>query len=252
MDSSTYLRTSAANSWYSLRMMNVIGLDAPPPGPCVKTVMAFEAGTARLLPVTVTFKWLLSTNTVGRLRPFSCPTEPWIKFCPVMVICKSLLAAPWLNTHTGLMLVSDGTALLPGCATVNDTAFDVPPPGPPVNTVTLETPGWLTSDCAMATCRCPLLTKVVARLAPFQRTVEPLIKPAPYTSSVSPLPPDSWPCGVILVMDGTGLCGEAVGSTTKFFGKENWSPPAGSTVSIWITGLPALAIIALVIVASSS
>src|SRR5579859_4392463 len=208
MDSSTYLRTSAANSWYSLRMVNEIRLDVPPPGPGVKAVIESMAGTDRSLPKIVTFKWLLSTNTVGRLEPLICTVVPWMKLVPVTVTWICLLAAPWLNTHTGLMLVSDGTAWLPGCATVNDTAFDRPPPGPPVNTLTEEAPGWLTSDCGMVACRCPLLTKVVARLAPFQRTTEtlPPIKPAPYTSTVSPLPPASWPCGVMWSIDGTGFC----------------------------------------------
>src|SRR5258706_3703432 len=167
------------NLWKSCRTMKVSGFETPPPGAGVKTVRAVEVGTARSLPKSVTFRWVLSTYTVGRLEPLNCPTEPRIKCWPVRVTCRSLLAAPWLNTLARLKLLRVATAFWPGGATVNEAAFDVPPPGAPVATVTLETPGWLTNDCGSVVCRWPLLTKVVGRAAPFHLMVEPLMKLVP-------------------------------------------------------------------------
>ena len=54
----------------------------------------------------------------------------------------------------------------------NGTAFDVPPPGVGLWTVTIATPGTLTSLAEMAAMMCRLSTQVVGRSDPFHLTTE--------------------------------------------------------------------------------
>ena len=66
----------------------------------------------------------------------------------------------------------------------NDTTFDSPPPGAGLNTVTLAEPVAVTSDDGTRIVKRVALTNVVARPAPFQRTIELLMKLAPFTVRV--------------------------------------------------------------------
>jgi hypothetical protein len=49
---------------------------------------------------------------------------------------------------------------------------------------------------------CVELMRVVERLVPLKRTLEPLLKPAPLTVSENPSPPALTVAGEILVIDG--------------------------------------------------
>lgn len=72
---------------------------------------------------------------------------------------------------------------------MNVLAAEVPPPGVGLNTVTCAVPAIATSPAGIAARNWVLLTKVVGRLVPFQRTTEPLTKPLPVAVSVkAPLP----------------------------------------------------------------
>jgi hypothetical protein len=66
----------------------------------------------------------------------------------------------------------------------NGSEDDVPPPGAGVWIVTSAVPTVAWSDAGIEARSCVLLTNVVVRSAPFQRTTEPATKPVPLTVSV--------------------------------------------------------------------
>src|SRR5437867_1127306 len=66
------------------------------------------------------------------------------------------------------------------------------------------------SAAAIAAVNWVALTKVVVRAAPFQRTVEALVKPVPFTVSVKAAPPTCALAGARLETAGTGLLIENV------------------------------------------
>ena len=66
---------------------------------------------------------------------------------------------------------------------------EVPPPGAGLYTVTCAVPTVAMSDAVIDAMICVALTTVVVRLAPFQFTTEPVIKPLPFTVSVKAAPP---------------------------------------------------------------
>src|SRR6476620_5098646 len=99
------------------------------------------------------------------------------------------LPPPYAMARSGAMRVSVGTGFSPGAVMVNGAALEAPPPGAGLNTVTPAWPGAAISAAAMLARRWPPSTNVVARSAPFQRTLEPARKLAPYTSRVKAAPP---------------------------------------------------------------
>jgi hypothetical protein len=73
--------------------------------------------------------------------------------------------------------------------TVNPDGEESPPPGAGENTVTCAVPAAAKSLPGIEARSCVLLTKVVARSAPFHRTMDAAVNPVPLTVSVSaPLP----------------------------------------------------------------
>ncbi len=102
---------------------------------------------------------LPSTKVVVRLDPFHWTTELPTKFDPSAVRTNP---DPPAETELGLRELSEGSA-----ATVNGSAFDVPPPGAGVKTVTLAVPALAISLARMPAVRRLPSTKVVVRLDPF-------------------------------------------------------------------------------------
>src|SRR2546421_285290 len=84
---------------------------------------------------------------------------------------------------------------------------EVPPPGAGVATVICAVPAPATSAAEMAAVSCVALRNVVVRAAPFQRTVEPLTKPPPFTRRVSVTAafPADVPVGDSVASAGDGL-----------------------------------------------
>src|SRR5215469_12680500 len=70
-----------------------------------------------------------------------------------------------------------------------NTAFEVPPPGLGLTTVTEAVPAVAMSEAGTLAVNCELLTKVVLSGLPFQSTVAPETKPVPLTVSLNPAPP---------------------------------------------------------------
>ena len=88
---------------------------------------------------------------------------------------------------------------------VKSKAFEVPPPGAGLNTVTLAVPAAAMSLAGIVAWTCVLLVTVVARAAPFQRTSAPSKKSLPFTVNVNPVLPATARGGERLVRVGAGF-----------------------------------------------
>ena len=118
-------------------------------------------------------------KVVGRLAPFHRTIELEMNPEPVTERVKAALPA---MAEDGSINPMDGTGF--GATIVNDTEFDVPPPGLGLKTVTLAEPALATSPVSIDAVNWLPFAKVVARSAPFHRTTEPEIKPEPVTVRV--------------------------------------------------------------------
>src|SRR5262249_60476021 len=86
------------------------------------------------------------------------------------------------------------------------TAFEVPPPGAGLVTVTDAVPAFAILAAGTVTVSCVLLTKrVLFRAVPFQLTAEPLTKFVPLTVKLNCDPPAVALLGERLLMFGSGL-----------------------------------------------
>src|SRR5437870_1932470 len=104
----------------------------------------------------------------------------------------------------GALIVGTG-GWLPGGVTMNVSAFETPPPGEGLLTVTLAVPCVATSLAGIAAVSCVLLTNVVVRGAPFHCTLEPPTNPWPVTFSVNAPLPAAAELGLSEPTAGTGL-----------------------------------------------
>ena len=88
---------------------------------------------------------------------------------------------------------------------VNVSAFDVPPPGAGLRTLTWAVPAAAISLAEIAACNWAPLTNVVARSAPFHRTTELDVKLLPFTVRTRLGAPARAVFGTSEVSEGTGL-----------------------------------------------
>ena len=116
------------------------------------------------------------------MAAFQRTTEPLMKFVPFTVRVK---AAPPTVALEGDSDVTVGTGLLTGKSKV----FEIPPPGAGFSTLTGIVPAAEMSKARMAAVTCVLFTKVVVRVAPENRTTEPLTKFVPFTVRVKAAAP---------------------------------------------------------------
>ena len=145
----------------------------------------------------------------------------------------------------GARLVVTGTGF--GAAIVNVCAFDVPPPGAAVNTLTATVAALAMSGPAIAAVNWVAETKVVALSVPFQRTVEPFTKFVPFTVSVNAAPPATAEAGARLDVAGRGFGGCVIVNVCAFD-----VPPPGAGVKTVTVALPCAAISAAVMFARNS
>lgn len=131
-------------------------------------------------------------KVVGRFVPFQLTIAPLTKPAPVTVNVKS--GSP-PTAVSGVRFRTAGV-------TVTLLGLEVRLVGVEFKTVTEKIPTAAMSDEEIDAVNLVELTKVVDLLVPFQRTFEPLIKPAPFTVRVNPLPPTLTTTGERLVMDG--------------------------------------------------
>lgn len=174
--------------------------EVPPPGAGLNTVMIAVPVLAMSAAVICAVNCVALTNCVVRALPFQRTTEPLMKFAPVTVSVK---AAPPAFTVFGLKLVSVGVGF--GWAIVKAVAFEVPPPGVPLKTVTCAVPALAISAAVICAVNCVALTNVVVRALPFHRTTEPFTKPVPLTVNVNAASPACAEVGFTLVIAGVGL-----------------------------------------------
>jgi hypothetical protein len=88
---------------------------------------------------------------------------------------------------------------------VKVNAFELPPPGAGLVTVTAGMPVEARLDAGMAAVNCVELTKVVAGANPPKLTIEAATKFAPLIVSVKAAPPATVLFGEIVVIVGVGL-----------------------------------------------
>jgi hypothetical protein len=122
---------------------------------------------------------------VVRLAPFHRTTEPLTKFVPFTV---NVNVGPPAGADAGSRLVVVGSGL-GAAAMVNVCAFEVPPLGADVNTVTAAVLAVMRSMAGIEPISCIEDTKVVGRLDPFHRTTEPGTKLLPSTVRLNAGPP---------------------------------------------------------------
>src|SRR6266850_1621815 len=216
---------------------NVSAAEAPPPGVGVNTVTCGVAAVAMSAAVIAAVSWVALTKVVVRAAPFHCTPEPLMNPVPFTVRVKS---APPKSVLDGDSEEIVGTALLiadvsvgAGLFSENACAAVVPPPGVGVTTVTLAVPAAAMSAAVIAAVSWMGLTKVVVRVAPFQRTVEPLRKLAPFTVKVNASPPANALPGDRLLRVGAGLL------TGKVCAAE--VPPPGAGVTTVTDAVPVAA-----------
>ena len=116
--------------------------------------------------------------------PFHSTTELLMKFLPFTVSVKDVLPTIAEGGSRDVSVGVEAAAAL----TVNDSPFDVPPPGVGLKTVTVEVPGSEISDAGTVAVNSVELT-TVASAVPFHCTAEPFTKLVPVTISVNAAPP---------------------------------------------------------------
>src|SRR5207248_7916216 len=110
---------------------------------------------------------------------------------------------PGVDVGLGLVVVGMGFV---DVEIVNVWAFEVPPPGAALNTVTDAVPAVARSVARMDAVSCDAETNIVVRSAPFHRTTdEPATKFVPFTVNVNAAPPTGADVGLTLVVVGTGF-----------------------------------------------
>jgi hypothetical protein len=209
-----------------LLIASVAGVETPPPGAGLETVMLAVPAAVMSLAGIAAVSWVPLPNVVARSDPFQRTTDPLTKLVPATVRVK---AGPPAVTEVGLMLEMVGRILL----MLKLTAFEAPPPGPGFTTVMLAVLAAAMSPAGIAAVSCVLLPNVVGRSAPFQRTTDPLTKFEPATVRVKAGPPVTAEGGLMLAITGTGL------SIAKLAALE--APPPGPGFTTVTLAVPAAA-----------
>ena len=133
---------------------------------------------------------------VTRGNPFQFTTSPFTKPVPVTVSVRPVGAQK--AVEVGEMDEMTGATI------ENEIAFEVPPPGDGLNTVTGTDPTGPISVLEIAAWSCVELTYVVDRIAPFHCTIEQGTKLLPVTLNANPTSPAVAVDGDSDVMAGTG------------------------------------------------
>ena len=192
----------------------------------MKTVTCAVPAAAMSLAGIEAVNCVLLTKVVVRSLPFQRTTEPDTKFVPVTVRVK---AAPPADALEGERLASVGAGLL----MVKVRALEGPTVGTGFNTVTCAVPAVATSVAGIEAVNCVLLTKVVVRSLPSQRTTALEMKFEPFTVRVKAAAPANTPDGEREVSAGSGLLMVKV--------RELEPPPPGAGLNTVTWAVPAAA-----------
>jgi len=139
---------------------------------------------------------VLLTKVVARSAPFQRTTEEARNSLPLTLTVKA-------GSPTVALEGDKDARLARRLYMLKVMEFDVPATG--LNTVTSAVPAVAMLAALMAACNSVLLTKVVTRSLPFQRTTEEETKPLPLTVRVKAGSPARALEGAKEVMVGTGL-----------------------------------------------
>jgi len=162
-------------------------------------VMMAVPADAMSIAVIAAVNCELLINVVVRFEPFHCTVELPTKLVPFTVSVK---AGPPAVALFGLRVVTVGA----GPEVIGKfCAFDVPPPGPGLTTVTLAVPAVAMSAAAIAAVNCVAEINVVVRFDPFHCTVDVVRKLLPVTVNVNAAPPAVALAGLRLLIEGTGF-----------------------------------------------
>src|SRR6266850_1973300 len=213
-------------------IVKVCAFDVPPPGAGLNTVTCAVPGLAMSVSGIEALTCEDETNAVGRSTLFHRTIDPGMKLLPFTV---SVNAGPPAVADVGLRLVVVGTGLV-AAVIVNVCAFDVPPPGAGLNTVTCAVPGLAMSESGIEALTCEDETNVVGRFEPFHRTIDPGMKLLPFTVSVNAGPPAVADVGLRLVVVGTGLVAAVIVNVCAFD-----VPPPGAGLNTVTSAVPGLA-----------
>lgn len=185
----------------ALEIENPKVFDAPPPGGGFSTPTCAKPAEAISVESIEACKVVLLRNDVARLFLFHVTMDCGTKLLPVTWIVNEISPA---NAPEGESMVTWGIWLVEGLI-VKFIAFEVPPPGDGVKTVTTTVSGVVRSFGMMVAVRRLLLSKSVSRGLPFHRTVDCGAKPDPLTDRVKPGAPWNALVGKIDLSDGDGL-----------------------------------------------
>src|SRR5882762_5030078 len=230
----------AARVGDELFTVNVCAAEVPPPGAGVTTVTCGVPAAATSAAAMAAVSCVALTKVVVRAVPFQRRLEPLTKPLPVSVSVKAALPAD--------VLVGDRAARVGDeLFTVNVCAAEVPPPGAGVTTVTDAVAAAARSEAGIAAVSCVALTKVVVRVAPFQRTLEPLTKLLPFRVRVKAAPPTLALEGESDVSEGAGVVivnvwAPEVPPSTPGIVTVTWAVP---TAAMSETGIAAVTCVAL-------
>ena len=182
-------------------IVNVTAFDVPPPGAGLATVTGTAAAVAMSAAAIAALSCVALMKVVTSALPLKLATELFTKFEPLMV---KVNAPDPATAVAGSSAVIAGTGLF-AAETVKVTAFEAPPPGVGLATVTGSDPAVATSVARMAAISLVALTKVVVLAIPLKLTTELLMKLDPLTVNVSAPDPATTVAGSSVVMAGTGL-----------------------------------------------
>jgi hypothetical protein len=91
---------------------------------------------------------------------------------------------PRIEVKENVVSVFEKFRVVLDAITCKNCGFDVPPPGPGLNTLTDAVLATATSEDRMSAVTCKLETKCVVRALPFQFTTEDEMNPEPFTLRV--------------------------------------------------------------------
>jgi len=186
-------------------IVNVSAFDVPPPGAGFVTVTAgvpaLATSPARIDAVT----FVALTKVVVRALPLKLTTAPLTKLDPLTV---SVSAPEPAVALAGCSVLIAGTGLFAAALMVNVSAFDVPPPGVGLVTLTAGVPTLATSVARIAAVSCVPFTNVVTRATPLNFTTDAFTKFVPFTVRVNAAEPAGMLVGESDDTDGAGFVAE--------------------------------------------
>ena len=136
----------------------------------------------------IAVNWVEDTSVVILASPLNLTAELVLKPLPCTVSVKLPLPAV---TDDGKILPKNGNGLTPVPVTINVCTLEVPPPGPGLETVTLNVPELITSAAVMVAVTRLEETYAVDLALPLKFTVEPGIKLAPSTVNINAILPEA-------------------------------------------------------------